>query len=100
LGFVHSYYEPEVPTLHKQVEREARLVPVGATGDARKESATFKLNWLTAPGTSVMLAALFSMLLLGMSRSQIALVTRKTIVQMKVPIPTIACMLGLSYVTK
>jgi lactate permease len=27
-------------------------------------------------------------------------VLRKTIIQMKIPIPTIACMLGLSYVTK
>ena len=100
LGFVQSYYQPAVPTLHMEVERADRLVKPGATGDARKETAEFKFNWLTAPGTSVMLAALLSMVLLGMSRKQIALVMRKTIVQMKVPIPTIACMLGLSYVTK
>jgi len=129
LGFAQSYYEPAVPTLHKTVERANRLqklapaqgfaavggIPMSEAiladerivqrvehGDRlrEQEAATFKLNWLTAPGTSVMLAALASMLFLGMSRSQIATVWRKTIVQMKVPIPTIACMLGLSYVTK
>ena len=100
LGFINSFYEPAVPTLHKTVERADRLVPPGSVGDARKEPAIFKLTWLTAPGTPVFLAALLSMVLLGLSRPRIVLVIRKTIVQMKVPIPTIACMLGLSYVTK
>jgi lactate permease len=64
------------------------------------ESAEFRLTWLTAPGTPVFLAAVVSMLLLRMSRAQLRTVFRKTVFQMKVPIPTIACMLGLSYVTK
>ena len=100
LGFAQSFYDIPVPTLHKEVERAERLLPPGAVGEARKESAIFKINWLTAPGTSVFLAALISMAMLGMSRRQVATVLRKTVVQMKVPIPTIACMLGLSYVTK
>jgi len=100
LGIVKSFYKPEVPTLHKTVERADRLVPPDAVGDARKEAAIFSLTWLTAPGTSVLLGAFASMIFLGMNRKQIATVTRKTIVQMKVPIPTIALMLGLSYVTK
>jgi lactate permease len=100
VGIADSYYEIPVPTLHKDVERAERLVPPGATGDQRKEAATFKITWLTAPGTPVVLAALVSMLLLRMSRAQVATTFRKTAIQMKVPIPTIACMLGLSYVTK
>jgi lactate permease len=64
------------------------------------ESAVFKFDWLSTPGTSVLVAALVAMLLFRMSAAQIGRVVRKTIVQMKVPIPTIACMLGLSYVTK
>ncbi len=100
LGFVKSYYEPAVPTLHKEVERADRLLPPGATGDARKESAQFKITWLTAPGTPVFIAAFFAMIMLGMSRTRILGVLRKTAIQMKVPIPTIGCMLGLSYVTK
>jgi lactate permease len=129
-GIVKSYYQPEVPGLHNEVERARQLQKqisieamsaigggaVGVTATvgvqsrerlartmprvSERESAVFKLAWLTAPGTPVMLAALLSMLMLGMSRRQIATVWRKTLIQMKVPIPTIACMLGLSYVTK
>ncbi|HSQ54975.1 MAG TPA: L-lactate permease, partial [Gemmata sp.] len=77
----------------------ARRGDRGARFRAREE-AEFKFTWLTAPGTPVFLAAIVSMFLLRMSLSQVGKVARKTIIQMKVPIPTIACMLGLSYVTK
>ncbi len=100
LGGLASYYEVPVPTLHKAVERAERLVPPDAVGDARKEDALFKLTWLTAPGTPVFAAAVLSMLLLRLSRAEVYAVFRKTIYQMRIPIPTIACMLGLSYVTK
>jgi len=40
------------------------------------------------------------MLLLRMPLSQIGEVFKRTFVQMKIPIPTIAFMLGLSYVTR
>jgi lactate permease len=74
----------------------------GPRGDRlrERESAEFKLTWLTAPGTPVFLAGLVSMVLLRTTRAQVRTVVRKTVFQMKVPIPTIACMLGLSYVTK
>ncbi|MCS7020205.1 MAG: L-lactate permease [Gemmataceae bacterium] len=100
LGFAPSYWEAPVPTLHKKVERAERLVPAGAVGDERKEAALFKVNWLTAPGTSVFFAAIISMLFLRLSTTEIVSVFRKTLYQMRIPIPTIACMLGLSYVTK
>jgi lactate permease len=100
LGIFHSYYDADVPTLHKEVERAGKLVPPDAVGDERKESAVFKFTWLTAPGTPVFLGAVVSMIFLRMSAAQVARVFRKTFIQMKVPIPTIACMLGLSYVTK
>jgi len=100
LGPVKTYYEEPIPTLHKGVERADRLVPPGATAEQRKENAVFKFPWATAPGSPVFLAAAISMLFLRMSRRQVGTVFRKTCVQMKVPIPTIACMLGLSYVTK
>jgi lactate permease len=48
----------------------------------------------------VFLAALVSMVLLRMSLWQVGRVFAKTAYQMRIPIPTIACMLGLSYVTK
>ncbi len=95
-----TYYDIEVPGLHKQVQRADRLVPPGTKDEDKLEKAVFRFNWLTAPGTPVLIAALISMGLLGMSRVQVAGVFRKTVHQMRIPIPTIAFMLGLSYVTK
>jgi lactate permease len=97
---IKTYYDIEIPGLHKEVERADRLVPKGATGEQRKESAIFKFTWLTAPGTPVFIAGLISMLLLRMSWAQVWAVCKKTAHQMRIPIPTIAFMLGLSYVTK
>jgi lactate permease len=97
---VQTYYDIDVPGLHKQVQRAERLVPPGTPDDKKLEPAVFKFIWLTAPGTPVLLAALLSMLLLGMSRAQVRAVWKKTFFQMRIPIPTIAFMLGLSYVTK
>ena len=67
---------------------------------ASRRSATFNFAWLTAPGTAVFVAALLSMALLRMNGRQIAWVFRRTFFQMKIPIPTICFMLGLSYVTR
>jgi L-lactate permease len=64
------------------------------------EPATFNLAWLTAPGTGVFIAALLSMLMLRMNRAQVSAVVRRTFFQMKIPIPTICFMLGLSYITR
>jgi L-lactate permease len=66
----------------------------------RPEGALFNFAWLTAPGTAVFVAALLSIVMLRMSWAQVKGVCRRTVYQMKVPIPTIACMLGLSYVTR
>jgi L-lactate permease len=48
----------------------------------------------------VFLAALLSMALLRMAPTQIGRVCKRTVIQMKIPVPTIAFMLGLSYVTR
>ena len=97
---VASYYEFAVPSLHLEVERADRLQKLNATEDEKKEKAVYRLAWLTAPGTPVFAAAVLSAVLLGATSRQFLTVLRKTLVQMKVPIPTIAFMLGLSYVTK
>jgi lactate permease len=100
VGPLKTFYEAEIPTLHKEVVRAERLRKPGATEAESLEEAKFKLPWATAPGTPVVLAALASMAFLRMTGRQVAGVFRKTAVQMKIPIPTIALMLGLSYVTK
>ena len=100
LSGLKTYYDIEIPGLHKQVVRAERLIPPGTPDEKKLESAVFRFNWLTAPGTPVLLAALLSMMLLKMTSAQMKAVARKTAYQMRIPIPTIAFMLGLSYVTK
>lgn len=64
------------------------------------EKAEYNLAYLSTPGTAVFVAALLSMLLLQMNRREIVHVFALTFRQMRVPIPTIAFMLGLSYITR
>ena len=94
--------EPDTYIIKEKGKEKKVVVQDGPKGKKlrEREEAKFKIAWLTAPGTPVLLAAIVSIFLLRMSREQVGKVLRKTIVQMKVPIPTIACMLGLSYVTK
>ena len=95
-----TVFEVEVPTLHKQVQRADRLAKSGATAADKKEAAVFRLTWLTAPGTPVFAATVLSALFLRASWATCKRVLARTAHQMTVPIPTIALMLGLSYVTK
>jgi lactate permease len=97
VGPIQTNYLISVPSLDGQSYRDPRL----RTGRRHQpESAKFNFAWLTAPGTAVFAAALLSMLLLRMNGTQVGRVFHRTCVQMKIPIPTIACMLGLSYVTR
>jgi lactate permease len=124
LGPLRTNYIIPVPGLDAQSLRDQRLhpIPLDKLGVAmlasnsplaavanvavarrvepRAEKADFNFAWLTAPGTAVFVAALVSMALLRMNRAQMGRVFYRTCVQMKIPIPTIAFMLGLSYVTR
>jgi lactate permease len=98
VGPIKTNYMIPIPTLHEQVERDPALVEEGKK--AEREKALFNFAWLTAPGTAVFLAALVSMVMLRMNGGQVKAVLKRTVVQMKIPIPTICFMLGLSYVTR
>lgn len=97
LGIKTNYLVP-IPFLHEEVQRDASLLPEGKKDEMEK--AVFNFAWLTAPGTAVLIAALASMAFLGMRPPAIKEVFRRTVIQMKIPIPTICFMLGLSYVTR
>ncbi len=97
-GPLYTNYQIPIPTLHNESSRDKRLL--GRDKESKPEGALFNFAWLTAPGSAVFVAALLSMLLLRMNRAQVGRVFLRTFFQMKVPIPTIACMLGLSYVTR
>ncbi|HTU92116.1 MAG TPA: L-lactate permease [Gemmataceae bacterium] len=99
IGPIQTNYLLPIPGLDKQSFRDARLQE--GNGEKRQaEEATFNFAWLTSPGSAVFAAALLSMALLRMNRRQIGWVFKRTFLQMKIPIPTICFMLGLSYVTR
>jgi lactate permease len=124
VGSLRTNYMVPIAGLHRQTHRDAYLHPVRAEQAAglvlggttpfdvavrlrvadslapRAESAEFNFAWLTAPGTPVFLAAVLSMLMLRMNRQEVGWVFARTCIQMKIPIPTICFMLGLSYVTR
>jgi lactate permease len=123
-GSLHSNYQIPIPSLHKQTHRDPHLHPVkmeeamalvlasqdpfvaaanSLTSRAlapKPESALFNFCWLTAPGSAVLTAAILSMLMTRLSFAQVRAVLWRTFRQMRVPIPTIVFMLGLSYVTR
>ena len=99
-GPIPSFVMVDVPTLHNQVVRAEKLRQVGKTAEESREAAQFNFNWATAPGTAVFLATLISAACLGATRRQMRQTFTKTVRQMAVPIPTIASMIGLSYITK
>jgi lactate permease len=99
----------EVPALHRRVFREYPVVAtpvdrarVGDAGyrSAGAESAMFSVNWVSATGTSVLCAALATILALRMRRLVVVEVARDTWRQMRRPLATIAMMMALGFVTR
>jgi lactate permease len=99
VGPAQTNYRIPVYALHEEVMRDEKLHDP-SLGQQKPEGALFNFAWLTAPGSPVFASALLSMLMLRMNGRQIAWVFKRTFTQMRIPIPTIAFMLGLSYVTR
>lgn len=95
IGPIKTVYSIEMPGLHQQVKRTPPVVEKEGL-----ESAIFKFNWLTMPGTSVLGAVLVSMLFLRPSKKEVKEAFRLTYRQMAIPVPTIVFMLGLGAVTR
>jgi lactate permease len=85
----------EVPALHKLV---ARHEPVATEAEA--EAAIFVFNWLTATGTSILLAALLSAMWLRIPPFRVGKIFLETCYRMRWPLFTIACMLAIAYTTR
>ncbi|MGE5360002.1 MAG: L-lactate permease [Bacteroidales bacterium] len=97
-----------VPRLDRLVYRDYPVEPRpadrtaiadGAYRRAHAESATFTLNWLSATGTAILLAAIFSGLFLRVGARDMARVAAATFRQLRWPLLTIALMLALGDVT-
>ena len=86
----------EMPHLHNLVQR---MPPAALTG-AKPEAARFTINWLSAAGTGVFLAALLTGLTLRLSAAQWREAVARTANRMKIPVLVIAQVLGLGFLTR
>ncbi len=86
----------DMPGLHQLVQR----MPPVAAPDAKPEGAQFVLNWVSASGTGVFVAAILSGLVLGMSVAQWKTAIRTTLQRMGTPVLVIGQVLGLGFLTR
>ena len=75
-----------------------RVPPVVAAPTS--EPAVFNLNWLSATGTGIFLAALIAGLLMGLNPAQLARAFARTVYKIRFTLVTIAAMMALGYITR
>ena len=91
----------EIAGLHHQILRTPPVVPAPtAEKPTKPEEAVFKLNWLSATGTGILVSALLAGLIMGFSLGELARTYWRTLVRVRHSLITIAAMLALGYVTK
>lgn len=87
--------------LHMLVVRAPPVVPIPtAENPTKPESAVFTLNWLSATGTGILLAALIAGLVMQFSMAEMLRAYLRTIFRVRFSLLTIAAMLALGYVTR
>ncbi len=86
----------QMPALHGLVQR---MPPVAAI-NAKPEAAVFNINWLSAAGTGVFVAAILTGIALKMSPAQWGQAFMQTARRMKTPVLVIGQVLGLGYLTR
>jgi lactate permease len=84
-----------VAGLHNIVQRVPPVVLKPTT-----VAAVFNLNWLTATGTGILVAAILAGLLMGLGPVTLARSFIKTVINLRFTIVTIAAMLAIGYVTR
>jgi lactate permease len=92
----------EIPPLHNRVYRSPPVVqsPKDSTEKVKPEEAVYELKWLTATGTSVLLAAMLSAIWLRIPPVRFVKTFGRTVRMMAGPLFTIAAMVALAYVTR
>ncbi|MHB1176969.1 MAG: L-lactate permease [Daejeonella sp.] len=100
---MNSVSAPEfkVAYLHNLVRRTPPIAQA-PTGDnpAKTEEAVFKLNWISATGTGILVAAILAGFAVGYSLREMMKVYLSTLWKVRFSLITIAAMLALGYVTK
>ncbi|HET7506541.1 MAG TPA: L-lactate permease [Kofleriaceae bacterium] len=86
----------DMPGLHNLVQR----MPPVALPNAKPEGAQFTLNWVSAAGTGVFVAAILSGLILRMTAAQWKQAVTQTLRRMTTPVLVIGQVLGLGFLTR
>jgi lactate permease len=86
----------DMPGADKQVQRTPPVAPPNAA----PERVQFTLNWLSAPGTATVLAAILSGLFLRLSGAEWRESVSRTARRLRVPILVICQVLGLAALTR
>ena len=84
-----------VPDLHNLVQRVPPVVP-----DPRPEAANFVLNWLSATGSGIFVAAVIAGLVMGYSFRQLSVSYWRTLKLLRFSLLTIAAMMAVGYSTR
>jgi lactate permease len=91
----------EVSYLHNLVKRSPPIAPIPTLEKpAKTEDAIFKLNWISATGTGILLAAILAGFAIGYSIKEMFNIYFQTLWRVRYSLITIAAMLALGYVTK
>jgi lactate permease len=90
-----SVFKYDWPALHKLVQK---MPPVAAKPTA--EAAVYTLNWLSATGSGILVAAVVSGLVMGYKVRELFAVYWDTLKIMRYSLLTIAAMLALGYTTR
>ena len=100
---LNTFSAPEykVAYLHNEVSRTPPIVPEPTLEKPTKpEEAIFKLNWLSATGSGIFIAAIIAGFAIGFSFRQMLRIYAQTLWRVRFSLITIAAMLALGYVTK
>lgn len=90
-----------VAGLHEVVIRTPPVVPQPTPDKPTKpEDAIFTLNWLSATGSGILVAAILAGLVMGFAPAELASTFWETLVRVRFSLVTISAMLALGYVTK
>jgi lactate permease len=99
----------DVPLLHRFVFREFPVEPTAVDRtrlddaryrNGRAEAARYTLNWLSATGSGILLAALLTALYLRVPPGDVVAIAAMTLHRMRAPLMTIALMMALGFVTR
>lgn len=90
-----SVFKFPIDGLHNMVQRMPPVV-----SKAHTEAAVYNLNWLSATGTGILISAVISGFIMGISPKKMAAEYLKTIYLIRYSLLTIAAMLALGFTTR